>query len=223
MLDLPDSPLLDKHSLVGGCIRLTLRPDVDRLQRELNSLPADLWGSRGGRVGVHDAAEAIFLRGYAPAEGDKPIEERPALSLMPEIRSLITQRLSGRPMRCLLAKLPAGATVAPHRDQAPYFHKTIRLHVPIVSNPKAWMFCASMAYRMEPGEIWALNNAATHAVWNAHPTLSRTHLICDFIPDAALLKLLEDGERNLGRADAALERNFMLELRTSHRSRVPTA
>ena len=51
---------------------------------------------------------------------------------------------------------------------------------------------------MRPGEAWALNNSAAHAVWNAHPERSRTHLICDFLPSPALLELLARGERDLG-------------------------
>jgi hypothetical protein len=51
---------------------------------------------------------------------------------------------------------------------------------------------------MRPGEVWMLNNVAMHAVWNAHPTESRTHMIVDFLPDPGLLSLLARGERNLG-------------------------
>ena len=221
MLDLPDSPILDKHSLVGGCTRLKLPVDAGRLQAELHALPAELWGSRGGRVGVHNAAEAIFLRGYAPAEGDKPIDDRPTLDLLPGTRALIEKQIPGQPMRCLLARLPAGGVIAPHIDRAPYFHKTVRLHIPIVSNAQAWMFCAGQFYRMQAGEVWALNNVAVHAVLNAHPTLSRTHLICDLLPDAELLELLRQGERNLGAVDPALEQEIAQRAEIQNRAAAP--
>jgi hypothetical protein len=60
------------------------------------------------------------------------------------------------------------------------------------------MVAAGQCYLMKPGEVWVLNNNAVHAVWNAHPTLARTHMICDFLPSAALLDLLARGERTLG-------------------------
>jgi hypothetical protein len=200
MHDLPDQPFLDKHVLVGGCVRLPLTVEAQRLRDEVAQLPASLWGTRGGRVGVHNLAEALFLRGHAPAEGDKPIDERPALRLLPYVRFIIEELIAAPPLRCLLARLPAGAVVAPHRDdRAPYFAKTLRIHVPVETHEQSWMFCAGATYLMRPGEVWALNNLAVHAVWNAHAALSRTHLICDFLPTPTLLELHARGERGLGR------------------------
>jgi hypothetical protein len=99
----------------------------------------------------------------------------------------------------LLARLPAAASIAPHIDLAPYFSKTLRIHVPVETNASVHMIAGGLCYSMQPGEIWVLNNSATHAVWNAHPTLARTHMICDFLPSAALSELLRLGERNLGK------------------------
>jgi hypothetical protein len=199
VLDLPDQPVIDKHTLVGGCVRLPLEIDADRFRAEVGALPLSVWGSTGGRVGVHSAAEAVFLRGYAPAQGNLPIEDRPPLAQMPYTRSIIQELIGARPMRCLLARMPAGTVIAPHIDRAPYFYKTLRLHFPVESHDQAWMLCAGLGYLMRPGEVWVLNNTAEHAVWNGHPALSRTHMICDFLPDPALLELLARGERTLGR------------------------
>lgn len=200
MLEIPGQPLLDKLGLVGLCTRLPLRVDSARLAAEVSGLPRDFWGSQSGRVGVHTAAEAVFLRGFAPAEGELPIEDRPALAATPYARELIEQVIGTRPQRALLARLPGGASVAPHIDQAPYFSQTLRVHVPIETHDRAWMVCEGMSYRMAPGEVWVLNNVALHGVWNAHPTQSRTHLIVDFLPDARLLSLLARGERDLGQS-----------------------
>lgn len=115
------------------------------------------------------------------------------------MRHLIENLLGGQALRCLLARLPAGATIAPHVDRAPYFWKTIRVHVPVETHDQAWMVCNGLVYSMQPGEVWALNNCTTHAVWNAHAILPRTHLICDFLPTPTLLDLLARGERDLGR------------------------
>lgn len=204
MLDLSDCPEIDKHALVGGCLRLPLVVDAGRLVTEVRALPSEAWDLRGGsgrypQQGVHQAAETVFLRGYTPAEGDRPIEDRPWLDALPYVRQLVREVLGSKPQRCLLARLPGGASIAPHIDRAPYFAKTIRLHVPVESHEQAWMLSTGLAYRMKPGEVWALNNVAPHGVWNAHPTQSRTHLICDFLPDPGLLALLAAGERDLGR------------------------
>lgn len=208
MLDLPGHPLLDKDRLIGGCVRLRVTADVERLRTELEQLPPELWGTRGGRVGVHRVAEAIFLRGYAPAEGDKPVEDRPALAQLPAARAFLYEALGAPPLRALLARLPPEAVIAPHRDMPPYFGKTLRIHVPIVTHAQAWMFCAGRSYRMRAGEVWALNNSNVHGVWNASATGARTHLIADFVPTPPLLALLADGERELGERNAAVEQRL---------------
>lgn len=208
MLDLPGQPVLDKLALVGGCLRLQLRIDDERLRAEIARLPASVWGTTGGRVGVHRDAEALFLRGYAPAEGDKPIEDRETLALLPYARHIIETLISAPAQRCLLARLRAGTTIAPHIDRAPYFAKTLRLHFPVESHDFAWMVSGPQCYLMKPGEVWVLNNSAPHAVWNAHATQSRTHMICDFLPTPQLLELLAAGERQLGRQVEAVEQHF---------------
>jgi hypothetical protein len=205
MLDIPGQAVLDKEALVGGCLRLPLAVDAEQLRREVEALPASYWGSRGGRVGVHRPAEAVFLRGYAPAEGDRPVEDRPALQHLPYVREIIGSLIPAPPLRCLLARLPPGAVVGLHVDRAPYFYKTLRIHVPVETHEVAWMLASGRVYLMRAGEVWVLNNSAVHGVWNAHATLARTHLICDFLPTPALLALLARGERGLGREDAAVE------------------
>lgn len=208
MLDLPGQPILDKQTLVGGCVRLPIKVDAARLHAEFEKLPPSVWGSRGGRVGVHSAAEALFLRGYAPAEGNKPIEDRPSLELLPYVREVIEEQIDAPPLRCLLARLPAGAAIPPHVDRAPYFSKSLRIHIPVETHDQSWMLCAGQVYLMQVGEVWVLNNSTTHGVWNEHVRLSRTHLICDFLPSPALLELLARGDRTLGQRMPAVEQHI---------------
>jgi hypothetical protein len=198
MLDIPGAPYLNKDALIGGCTRLPIRVDSQRLFEEVQRIPASAWGTRGGRIGVHSVAEAIFLRGFAPAAGNLPIEDQPILSSLPYIQSIIGQMIPAPPLRCLVARLPPGGIIRMHRDQAPYFGKSLRVHVPVETNESVAMFCAGWCYHLACGEIWVLNNSADHAVWNADTSHSRTHLICDFLPSAALIDLLRRGERHLG-------------------------
>ena len=204
MLEIPGAPLLDKQALIGGCVRLGVSFNAARFAAELAALPAALWGTAGGRVGVHRVAEGIFLRGHAPAEGERPIEDRAALALLPYARSLIGELIPAPAQRCLLARLPAGGSVAWHVDRPPYFWQTLRLHFPVETHEQAWMVAGRQVYRMRAGEVWALNNSAPHAVWNADATRPRTHMICDFLPAPALLALLAAGERGLGRHEPAV-------------------
>jgi hypothetical protein len=205
MLELPGQPRLNKADLIGACVRLSLRFDAARLVADVDSLPTTVWGTTGGRVGVHRGAEGVFLRGHAPAEGNLPIEDRPALGYLPYVREIVQERIPAPPMRCLLARLPGGARVATHVDRAPYFSQTVRLHIAVTTHERAYMLCGGQCYVMQPGELWALNNTAPHGVWNADENRERTHLICDFLPTAALYSLLAAGERDLGRASPDVE------------------
>lgn len=201
MLALPDHPLLDKQALIGGCVRLGLRVDAARLRAEIEAMPAETWGNRGGgRIGVHRPAEAVFFRGYAPADGELPIEDRAELALVPYVREIIEQLVPAPVMRCLAARLRAGGIIAPHIDLPDYFGKTIRLHIPVITDPSVLMVAQERCYRMQPGEVWALNNSGLHAVVNGWDS-PRTHLICDFLSSPELLRLLREGERGLGFED----------------------
>ncbi len=184
---------------MGFCARLPVAIDAARLRAEVDALPPEVWGSRAGRVAVHKDADALFLRGYAPREGQKPIEDREVLNQLPYAREIIETKFGAAPLRCLLAKLAGGGIVTEHADIGPYFARTIRIHVPVITNPRMWMVCGGFSYQMATGEAWSLNNSANHAVWNADPDQARTHMIVDFAPTPALLSLLARAERNLGR------------------------
>jgi len=198
MDEIEGAPPFDKRGLFEGCVRLPAIADSDELRREVEGLPTSAWDSPAERLGVHRAAGALFLRGYAPAEGEKPIVDRDALGGLPSCRALIN-RLAAKPMRALLARLPGGALIPSHCDVGEYFESTIRLHIPIITHSRVWMVCDGLSYQMAAGEIWALNNSRKHAVWNAHPTKARTHLILDVLPDPNIMALLQGGEPSLGR------------------------
>lgn len=189
----------DKNNIIGLCSRLALSVDSRLLVNEVSEISDASWKGTGGRVGVHSQVDAIFLRGYAPAEGDKPIEDRAILESLPYISYLIHHLFQAQPQRCLLARLKADAQVGAHTDNGEYFKKYIRIHFPITTNPSAIMLCGDRAYHMKPGEIWALNNSeAMHAVVNPDKEKSRTHMICDFEATDVLLGLLKFSNKNLG-------------------------
>ena len=209
MVDLATLPVLDKFSLIGaGCARLPLRVDAERIRAEVDALPAHLWGNRGGRGGVHDRAAAVWLRGHAPAERRDSIDEREPFAWLPTLRELVMSTIAAPPMRCLLARLPAGCSVPAHTDNGPYFARTLRLHVPVITSPAVAMFADGLVYHMQPGEVWALNNSAVHGVLNDDPVQARTHMIVDFLPSDGLRDLLRSADRGLGLAVPGVDARF---------------
>lgn len=215
MVDLATLPVLDKFALIGaGCARLPLRVDARQIRAEVDALPAQLWGSRGGRGGVHDRAAAVWLRGHAPAERRDTLDERETFASLPTLRELVMSTIAAPPMRCLLARLPAASSVPAHTDNGPYFARTVRVHVPVITSPEVVMYADGLVYHMQPGEVWALNNSAIHGVLNDDPVQARTHMIVDFLPSEGLLELLRGADRGLGRAVPGVDARF----ETMHRA-----
>jgi len=195
---LDDYGPVDKHTLVGGCSRLDMQVDAERLAAEFETIPDDAWGSRAGRVNLHQKANAIFLRGYARAEGFKPVEDRSILASLPYMRELINEKIGTRPLRCLLARLGPGDWIRQHVDYGPYFDKTVRIHVPVMTNDHVDMYVHEHCYHMRVGEVWAINNLARHAVYNGDESIYRTHIICDFLPEPDILERVARADTNLG-------------------------
>ena len=154
----PAGPAVSRQALAGGRMRAASRcksmPSGSRRKYRPSRLQPGKSGAASTAIRSRAsivAAETVFLRGHTPAEGDLPIEDRPLLGNLPYIRQLIERDIGTHPQRCMLARLPAGASVLPHMDRAPYFSKTLRVHVPVESNDQAWMICGGLAYQMKPG------------------------------------------------------------------------
>lgn len=208
MHDIPGVAVIDKQALFGACARLPIEVDAQELRRQMQQVPDHYWVETANRAEVHEATSALFLRGFAPADGEKPIEDRPVLDSIPYVRHIFMQLQPATPMRCLFARLPAGQSIIPHIDWAPYFWKTLRLHIPVETNDQVWMLCAGQCYQMKANEVWVLNNNLQHGVWNAHPKLTRTHLICDFLAQTPLPELLQKADGKLGQIIPQINSHF---------------
>lgn len=126
----------------------------------------------------HQQTESII--GRLPIHGG----DGPWLSeLMPLMASALRQaqavspgyeRLSG----CVLVKLPPSGVVLQHRDLSPYFAKTRRFHVPILTNAQVTFTIGRERLNMQAGRLYEINNLMPHGVFNGGDT-DRIHLIFD--------------------------------------------
>ena len=123
MLDLPGRPVLDKVALDRRLRSVAAGGRCGAPAEEVSALPPEDWEGNRGTRGVHRAAQALFLRGYAPTKGELPIEDQPALGQLPYVRQLIDRELGPGAQRCLLARLPPGAVIAPHEDTRSVLHE----------------------------------------------------------------------------------------------------
>lgn len=199
-----------------GAIRLPYRFDADRLAAEVRTVGEAGWNGGGRSAPAFAGTGAIFLKGYAAAEGNPSLAEREPLAQMPYARELMYDLLPSAPQKCVLSWLPPGVDVGLHVDQGEYFRRTLRVHFPVFTNDAVTMYFGA-AHHLRPGEVWLLNNCAPHGVENAHPTDARVHMICDFLPTTALLEIARRAEQPRGREAPELLRRLAEKTRRNAR------
>jgi hypothetical protein len=122
------------------------------------------------------------------------------LQRMPVVQDLINE-LGVRVMWARLARLDAGAFLWEHRD---YGELTTaerhRLHVPLVSNPSAFLVLGGTKVHMSVGRVWRLTPTSPHGVCNRFGP-SRIHLIVDCYADDTFRALNDTEAREPGDAE----------------------
>jgi hypothetical protein len=73
---------------------------------------------------------------------------------------------------CRVAVHSPGARIQPHSDG----ERTIRLHIPIVTNNESWIIWDDRKYNLKPGRMYLINTVPIHSTINNGAT-SRAHII----------------------------------------------
>lgn len=85
--------------------------------------------------------------------------------------------------RVMLARMPVGGVVQPHRDANPAARWPHKIHVPIQTNDHVYFYVDGVQYQMAEGEAVELNNIGVHSVEN-RGDCDRIHLIFEYFdPD----------------------------------------
>jgi hypothetical protein len=104
--------------------------------------------------------------------------------------ALVERTFDTRRLRMLRVYLLQDALLIPHRDYVEFpaeAARMARLHVPLVTNPRALHSEADTVFHMRAGEIWYLDVMQVHAACNAAPE-PRLSLVLDFELDGAPLE-----------------------------------
>lgn len=184
-------------SRIPDCCRLPLTLDAARLRDEFRP---ELW-SQGEYK--QDKSRCKFFVFGRPEVGS-PDEPLPVLAELPATRQVI-ESLPGNVRRAHFSLLEAGDALPVHTDgpsRLELFDRTLRLHLPIVTNDASFILVNGRFYRMGLGEVWQMNNLLPHSAVNGHARDARIHLIIDLEPDAELLRLANEADPNAGFEDA---------------------
>jgi hypothetical protein len=171
--------------------------DVERLKAELAAVRKEydiVPHYRGSYMAGEEAWGAITLVG---ADGDpkdhrpqqtfqgRAIEyiKTPALRLAPYMESII-DGFGAKTRRVRLMQLAAGTRIFWHDDGDEYGidNRTVRLHIPIVTNDRVEVQVSHQDCRWREGELWFLDNSFTHRLRN-RGTEARVHLVIDLQVD----------------------------------------
>jgi hypothetical protein len=190
------------HAALAGAVPLDLLFDADRMAAEVQALDDLPWRlnrplSQGGLGPEEDFDwRIISLRGpggdpLRTDPGGPGLEEHadtPFLARCPyhaEVLAAIPAPLRS----ARLMALGAGAHIHEHCDgKLSYPWGTMRLHVPVITNPGAMITVDAREYHWEAGRLWFADFDRLHQVRNTGRE-RRVHLVIDCMPTRALLAL----------------------------------
>jgi Aspartyl/Asparaginyl beta-hydroxylase len=183
-------------------LRLPVDIDVDRLTKDYQAIPADAWAST--HWDIHCSSNMVLLRGGNQGNEDDfsgtDQIDHAVLKKLPYISWLIGESgpFGGTNYAFILRMKPLGVA-RPHIDDNPAWAEPFRVHVPIITNDKAYLLSEGRSKHLSVGEVWTFDNQVEHAVTNGDAV--RTHLIFDVSRGPKLLELLERAEFDPGEED----------------------
>ncbi|HET9812057.1 MAG TPA: aspartyl/asparaginyl beta-hydroxylase domain-containing protein [Sphingomicrobium sp.] len=170
-------------------LRLPIRFCPDTLAREVGALPSDAWTPHPAKFDGNMAVPLVTPGGAITDECAGPMGPTEALGHCPYIAQIMRE-LDSTWGRSRLMSLEPGAVVPPHVDTHYYWRTHLRIHVPVITNPKVSFTCADETVHMAAGECWLLDSFFRHQVENGGKE-DRVHLVLDTVGSARLWDLIE--------------------------------
>jgi aspartyl/asparaginyl beta-hydroxylase len=169
-------------------VRLALDFDAHRLEDDLGRLRGCEWIGHFVKQNYDGDWSVIPLRAQAGATHPvmmiyssptaKEFEDTPLLAHTPYFRELLAAFEC--PLGAVrLMRLGPGSIIKEHRDDDLAFERgTVRLHVPITTNPHVEFLLNGSRVVMAPGSTWYLRLSDPHSVSN-NGAADRVHLVID--------------------------------------------
>lgn len=171
-------------------VRKLGRVDIEALRQAVAAIPEPLWdeenSSKPNRFAALDATRHIVFRFVSNTldwrvSYDRPLWGEWSRLLLPVLRQATEPYgySNGEYPRVMLARMPAGGVIQPHKDANPAAKWPHKIHVPIRTNPEVRFFVDGTAYHFPEGEAVEVNNMAVHGVENRGSS-DRIHLIFEY-------------------------------------------
>jgi len=179
------------------CLPLVFDPL--RLRTDLQALAGRDWIEHFVKQNYDGDWAVLPLRGPAgarhpvmmiyPDPGADTFEDTPMLRDAPYIRAVLAA--FDCPLQCVrLMRLTPGSIIKTHRDHDLSFEdRTVRIHIPITTNPDVEFLLNGTRVDMAPGSAWYLRLSDPHSVAN-RGAADRVHLVIDAEANAWLGDML---------------------------------
>ena len=171
-------------------IRLLGPVDVAALRAAVLAMPDSEWNrenaDKPNRFEALDATRHIVFRFVSNLRDWRSDFDRPVWSeWRPLIEPVLAQAVSGygyargRFPRIMLARMPGGGIIKPHRDANPAAKWPHKIHVPLQTNEGVTFFIDGIGHHLPEGQAAEVDNMAVHAVENRGAE-DRIHLIFEY-------------------------------------------
>lgn len=164
--------------------------DIAGLKQAVAAIPETLWqaenADKPNRFEALDATAHIVFRFIANMRDWRTDYARP---LWDEWEALLAPVMAAATVdygynngifpRVMLARMPAGGVIQPHRDANPAAKWPHKIHVPIETNDRVLFRIDGQTYHIAEGEAAEVNNMGVHAVTNGGDA-PRIHLIFEY-------------------------------------------
>jgi len=170
-------------------IKLPLHFDVSKMQEELAKFPVHSWRGHHEGFSGNSAIPLISVNGQLNNDFKGEMLATDALKQSEYLQQVISSfnEVFGRSR---LMKLDAGAKVPLHSDINYHWYKRVRIHIPIITDPKVIFHCGDKSVHMAAGERWIFDTWKNHQVDN-DSTEDRIHLVIDTAGSSAFWQLIK--------------------------------
>lgn len=164
--------------------------DITALKAAVLAIPESVWqaenADKPNRFEALDATAHIVFRFVSSLSDWRTSFARPMWDaweplIMPVMRAGTKDYgyANGLFPRVMLARMPAGGVIQPHRDANPAAKWPHKIHVPIQTNDQVLFRLGAETHHIGEGEAAEVNNMGVHAVVNRGAE-SRIHLIFEY-------------------------------------------
>ena len=176
-------------------LRLPDAFDAAHLAKEVLALPASSWLAHPSGLPGNSAVPLVSINGAEKDGFDGPMAPTPALLGAPYLLQVVSS-FNEVVARSRLMRLAPGAEVQEHVDFNYHWYSRVRIHIPIITDPRVRFFCGDAETHMAPGESWLFDAWRRHRVVNGGDG-DRIHLVIDLAGSSAFwqrVRRLQRGE-----------------------------